>query len=151
MSLNVRPVEPRDAEAWERMRTDLWPDADNAQETRAFLEHGPQPSYEAVLIAERDGAPVGFAELSIRASSPGCETDRIAYLEGWYVAPQARASGIGRALVSAAEAWGIAQGCTEFASDVELENVVSQHAHMALGFTEVERVVFYIKDLPKTT
>jgi aminoglycoside 6'-N-acetyltransferase I len=147
MSLIVRAVESRDAGTWERMRTDLWPDADNAQETRAFLEHGPQPSYEAVLIAEQDGVPIGFAELSIRSSSPGCDTNRIAYLEGWYVSPQARASGVGRALVSAAEAWGIAQGCTEFASDVELENTVSQHAHVALGFTEVERVVFYMKAL----
>ncbi len=143
----VRPVEARDAEAWERMRSDLWPDADNAQETRAFLEHGPQPSYEAVLIAEQDGIPVGFAELSIRSSSPGCDTDRIAYLEGWYVAPHAREAGVGRALVKAAEAWGIAQGCIEFASDVELENTISQHAHVALGFTEVERVVFYMKKL----
>jgi aminoglycoside 6'-N-acetyltransferase I len=150
MSLTVRRVEPRDAAAWERMRTDLWPDEDHSGEVRAFLEHGPQPSFEAVLIAERDGAPVGFAELSIRASSPGCDTDRIAYLEGWYVSPQARASGVGRALVSAAEAWGIAQGCLEFASDVELENTVSQHAHEALGFTEVERVVFYMKPLSET-
>jgi aminoglycoside 6'-N-acetyltransferase I len=130
------------------MRTDLWPDEDHAGEVQAFLEQGPQPSFEAVLIAEQAGAPVGFAELSIRTSSPGCDTNRIAYLEGWYVAPQARASGVGRALVSAAEAWGIAQACTEFASDVELENVISQHAHVALGFTEVERVVFYKKDLP---
>ena len=151
MNVTVRHVEPRDAEAWERMRSDLWPDADNAQETRAFLEHGPQPSYEAVLIAERNGIPVGFAELSIRAYSPGCDTNRIAYLEGWYVAPHARETGVGRALVDAAEAWGIARGCTEFASDVELENTVSQRAHKALGFTEVERVVFYMKPLPEIT
>jgi aminoglycoside 6'-N-acetyltransferase I len=130
------------------MRTDLWPDGDHTEEVQAFLEQGPQPSFEAVLIAEQAGVPVGFAELSIRSSSPGCDTDRIAYLEGWYVAPHAREAGVGRALVSAAEAWGIAQGCTEFASDVELENTVSQHAHEALGFTEVERVVFYKKDLP---
>lgn len=150
MSLLVRPLEPRDAEAWERMRTDLWPGGDHSGEVRAFIEHGPQPSYEAVLIAERDGVPVGFAELSIRTSSPGCDTDRIAYLEGWYVAPQARATGVGRALVKASEAWGIARGCREFASDVELENTLSQRAHDALGFTEVERVVFYMKNLSET-
>jgi aminoglycoside 6'-N-acetyltransferase I len=131
------------------MRADLWPDGDNTQDVQAFLEHGPQPSFEAVLIAEQHGVPVGFAELSVRTSSPGCETDRIAYLEGWYVAPHARETGVGRALVNAAEAWGVAQGCTEFASDVELENVISQRAHNALGFTEIERVVFYRKPLTK--
>ena len=143
----IRNLKPEDASAWLEMRSDLWPDADNAEDVRAFLEHGSQPSYEAVLIAEQDGECIGFAELSIRAYSPGCDTDRVAYLEGWYVVPRARKQGVGGALVRAAEAWGVAQGCTEFASDTELENVVSQHAHAALGFTEVERVVFYCKKL----
>jgi aminoglycoside 6'-N-acetyltransferase I len=147
----VRDLKPEDASAWLEMRSDLWPDADNADDVQAFLEHGPQPGYEAVLIAEWNGVRVGFAELSIRAYSPGCDTNRVAYLEGWYVRPQARGCGVGCALVRAAEVWAVSQGCTEFASDTELENVGSQHAHQALGFTEVERVVFYRKKLEETT
>ncbi len=146
----VRNLKPEDAGAWLEMRSDLWPGADNADDVQAFLEHGPQPGYEAVLIVEQDGMCVGFAELSIRAYSPGCDSDRVAYLEGWYVKPQARGRGVGRTLVRAAEAWGVAQGCTALASDAELENIASQRAHEALGFTEVERVVFYRKKLENT-
>ena len=40
------------------------------------------------------------------------------------------------ALVAAAEDWGRARGCTEFASDALLDNAVSASAHLALGFEE---------------
>jgi aminoglycoside 6'-N-acetyltransferase I len=39
--------------------------------------------------------------------------------------------------------WGRAQGCSEFASDAELENVDSHAMHRALGFVETERVVYF--------
>jgi aminoglycoside 6'-N-acetyltransferase I len=82
------------------------------------------------------GAAVGFAELSIRAYAEDCTTDRVAYLEGWYVVPDARRQGVGRALMAAAETWGRSQGCTEFGSDALLDNDVSEAAHLALGFEE---------------
>jgi hypothetical protein len=40
------------------------------------------------------------------------------------------------------ENWARSQGCGELASDAELNNLVSQVVHMALGFTETERVCF---------
>lgn len=43
----------------------------------------------------------GFAELY----TDGCDTSPAAYLEGWYVEPQARQSGIGAALVRVGEVW----------------------------------------------
>ena len=49
--------------------------------------------------------------------APGCETDRIGYLEAWYVDPDWRNQGMGRALVEQAEAWARAEGCVEMASD----------------------------------
>jgi len=47
----------------------------------------------------------------------------------------------------AAEGWGRSQGCTEFASDALLENEVSEVAHKALGFIEVERIRCFKKSL----
>lgn len=146
----VRNVTPSDASAWLRLRHALWPDgseAEHANEIAAFLEgHAREPL--AVLIAE-DGArePLGFVELSIRPCAEGCRTDRVAYLEGWYVVPAARKRGVGRALVVAAEAWARSQGCTEFASDAELANDVSAAAHAALGFVEVGQVRCFRKEL----
>ena len=58
-----------------------------------------------------------------------------------------RRHGVGRALVRAAEEWGRAQGCSEFASDTEIDNEDSAKAHAALGFEEVERIRCFRKSL----
>lgn len=102
---------------------------------------------QVLLAVDSSGAAVGFAELSIRAYAEGCSSDRVAYLEGWYVVPDARRRGVGGALVRAAEQWASAQGCTEFGSDAELENTVSAAAHRALGFDEVVRIRCFRKAL----
>ncbi len=90
---------------------------------------------------------MGFVELTIRNRAEGCATQRIAYLEGWYVEPEARRRGIGAALVRAAEAWGREMGCTEFASDADPGNEAGLAAHRALGFAEVGRAVCFAKEL----
>jgi aminoglycoside 6'-N-acetyltransferase I len=148
--LLVREARPGDADAWLAMRLALWPEEsadDLRSEVGRFAAEGPRRG-EAVLIAEDPaGARLGFAELSIRSYAEGCTTDRVAYLEAWFVVPDARRSGVGRALVEAAEAWGRAQGCTEFGSDAVEENRVSAAAHRALGFTEVVTVRCFRKDL----
>jgi aminoglycoside 6'-N-acetyltransferase I len=109
-----------------------------------------------VLVAEEedegrsDGEPprlVGLAELNLRNYAEGCRTDRVGYLEGWWVDPEHRRRGVGGALVRAALDWAREQGCTEFASDTTPDNEVSQRAHAALGFEEVERTVCYRRPL----
>jgi aminoglycoside 6'-N-acetyltransferase I len=146
--VRVRSVEPADQDAWVRMRHALWPEGsaeEHRVEVQAFLRgHGPEVE---TLVAEREGTLLGFVELSIRAYAEGCRTDRVAYLEGWYVEPSAREQGIGRGLVSAAEAWARARGCTELASDTESDNTQSAAAHRALGFSDVGLIRCFRKDL----
>lgn len=72
---------------------------------------------------------------------------RCAFLEGICVAPGFRGRGIARSLVAEAERWAAAQGCSEFASDAQLDNVSSHAMHRALGFEETERVVYFRKNL----
>jgi aminoglycoside 6'-N-acetyltransferase I len=72
-------------------------------------------------------------------------SDRIGYLEAWYVDPDWRGQGVGRALAQAAEDWARAQGCREMASDTTPSYPVSPAAHAALGYQEVERL--FRKDL----
>ena len=140
---NIRPVQPNDAETWLQLRQALWPNHTreaHAAEIADFLA-GTRAEPLAVLLAEDAmGKALGFAELSIRPYAEGCVSDRVAYLEGWYVVPGARARGIGQALVEAAAAWARQQQCTELASDTELTNEASAAAHRALGFTEVAQV-----------
>jgi aminoglycoside 6'-N-acetyltransferase I len=143
-------VTDADAEAWLRMRVALWPEGsevEHREEIARFLAgHAPEPL--AVLVAEGgEGTLLGFAELSIRPYAEACHSTGVAYLEGWYVEPEIRRRGIGRALVTAAEAWGRTQGCTEFASDAEWDNAVSAAAHRAIGFTDVGLIRCFRKDL----
>jgi aminoglycoside 6'-N-acetyltransferase I len=147
----VRAAKQEDAPAWLRMRKALWPDdasSWHSDEIRQFFA-GKLKSPLAVLIAEDDaGTALGFAELSIRSYAEDCVTDRVAYLEGWYVGPEARRQGVGRALVVAAEQWAKGQGCTEFASDAVIDNDISAAAHRALGFTETVQIRCFRKPLP---
>jgi aminoglycoside 6'-N-acetyltransferase I len=125
------------------MRTALWPDH-TAVDRDAWLA---RPD-TTVLVAEREpGRLVGFAELGLRSHADGCDSSPVPYLEGWWVDPEARRQGVGRALMAAADAWARAQGYAELASDTPIANIVSQAAHTRLGFAEVERAVLYRKAL----
>ena len=102
----------------------------------------------AVLVAERgDGSLCGFVEIGSRTYAEGCKSTPVAFLEGWYVDPDVRRTGIGSALIHAAEAWAVAHGYSEMASDTELANDVSLSAHLALGYEEVERQICFRKRL----
>jgi methyltransferase (TIGR00027 family) len=148
--LVVRPVTSADAERWSDLRAALWPDqprAELAAEARAYLD-GRGFMLETVLVAVHDtGGVIGFAELSLRPYAEGCATTPVAFLEGWFVVPERRGLGVGRALVAAAEAWGRERGCREFASDTTIDNTESAAAHAALGFEEVEQVRCFRKSL----
>jgi aminoglycoside 6'-N-acetyltransferase I len=149
--VHVRHVVPSDRASWLEMRRSLWPEERTAEEHDAEIDAffaGRLREPLAVLVAtDEDAQAVGFAELSIRPYAEGCVTDRVAYLEGWYVVPDARRSGVGRALIEAAEAWALERGCPEFASDALIDNEVSADAHRALGFHEVERIRCFWKPL----
>jgi len=146
----VRPVSPSDAGAWKRLRRALWPDQPGEEldrEVDAFFA-GTLPEPEAVLLAAGGGGEaLGMIELSIRPTAEGCRTNRVAYVEAWFVAPEARGHGVGRALIAAAERWGRARGCEELASDTEIANEASAEAHRAVGFEEAGILRCFRKDL----
>jgi aminoglycoside 6'-N-acetyltransferase I len=131
------------------MREDLWPDetGSHAREVEQYFSGQLSMPAEVLIAVDGGGEAVGFAELSIRPYAEGCESDRVAFLEGWYVVPGARRRGVGRALVEAAEEWALRQGCSEFGSDALIDNDVSAAAHHALGFEEVVQIRCFRKDL----
>lgn len=145
--MRIRPIEPRDFPDWWRMSEALLPDEvgeDSEPEMRALLSRDDA----AVFVAERpDGSVCGYVEAGTRVYADGCRTSPVGYVEAWYVDPDVRTHGYGRALLAAAESWARARELTEMASDALLENTVSYHAHIRSGYSEVERVVQFRKDI----
>jgi aminoglycoside 6'-N-acetyltransferase I len=119
------------------MMRDLWPSAG----TYDFGD-------ETVFVWERpEGGLGGFISFSLRPWAEGCESTPVPYVEGWWVAPDLRRTGVGRTLVAEVERWCLDNGYVELGSDVEVDNVVSLDAHRALGFEATERVQFFRKRL----
>ena len=111
---------------------------------RAFLARADA----AVFIAERpDGSLAGFVEVGTRPYADGCDTSPVGYIEAWYVDPDVRRAGHGRALLRSAEQWALERGYAEMASDALLDNHVSHRAHERSGYIEVDRVVQFRKPL----
>lgn len=146
--MQIRAVRKSDRAEWLRMRCTLFPgdDAAIADEIDRFCE-GSLPELQKVLVAETARGLAGFVELSIRPHAEGCLTQRVGYVEAWFVDAGARRHGIGAALIAAAEDWARRQGCTEFASDSAVDNEVSALAHRAIGFEEVGLVRCFRKTL----
>lgn len=150
LTVEVRPLQASDRDAWLGMREQLWPGdvAAHIATVDDFLGPGLRGEVDAVLLAIAASNPVGFVELRVRDSAEGSSSARVPYVEGWFVDADARAKGVGAALMAAAEDWAIAGGYTELASDTELANLNSIAAHTALGFVEAERAVHFLKPLP---
>jgi aminoglycoside 6'-N-acetyltransferase I len=132
------------------MRRALWPEGSGAEHRSELVRYfrGRSPWPLGVLIAESGrGRRIGFAEVSIRSCAEGCLTNRVGFLEGWWVAPGERRRGVGRRLVEASEEWARRRRCLEFASDTQPGNRVSIAAHRALGFAYTDTVVGFRKDL----
>ncbi|MGE5139637.1 MAG: aminoglycoside 6'-N-acetyltransferase, partial [Rudaea sp.] len=141
-------IEPADRAEWLRMRLALWPDQTPEELSAEIDELARTGEKLAVFVAARpEGGLGGFVEASLRPYAEGCTTRPVGYLEGWYVDPDVRRQGVGAALVRAAEQWAREQGCREMGSDTWLDNLTGWHAHRALGYREVERLITFIKPL----
>ncbi len=147
MTCTVREMNSHDRATWAQMRAALRPD------------EAPQAGVEGIdeilgaddawgFVAETaEGVPAGFAEVAIRKYANGCETMPVPFLEGIWVAAQFRRHGIGARLIEHVETFLAARGYREIGSDTRLDNSVSQAAHVAWGFSETERVVYFRKSL----
>jgi aminoglycoside 6'-N-acetyltransferase I len=150
--LKTRPARPSDLEALTHLAAALWPDAPTAEHrdhADAILAGNPQSSLPLTLfVAEIADEVVGFIEVGLRSHADGCDTRQpVGFVEGWYVLPPFQRQGVGRALMTAAEAWSRSMGARELASDTWIDEEPSQRAHAALGFEVVDRCVHFRKAL----
>jgi aminoglycoside 6'-N-acetyltransferase I len=143
----IRTYNDGDRSEWLRMRRALWDDCPDEQQNREVDELLGSDIEETFFAVRPGGGLCGFLEAALRSRANGCDSTPVGYIEGWYVDPDVRRQGIGRALVAAAEAWARSRGCRQMASDAELWNTLSHQAHAALGYEETGRLVVFKKDL----
>jgi aminoglycoside 6'-N-acetyltransferase I len=142
----IIPAQHEHLLAWAEMRAELWPGdtAEGHTNDAAALYLCGHPDRIAFVAMGDDERVAGFAEATLRRDYvEGCHTSPVVFLEGIYVVPVARKSGIARALSDAVAEWGSTRGASEYASNALLENANSHAFHAAIGFAETERVVFF--------
>ncbi len=144
--MEIRKATPADSMALATLASRMW-EHDPAELAPEFAEM--TASAEAACFLAMDGdTAVGFAQCQLRHDYvEGCETSPVGFLEGIYVADDHRRSGVARALLSACEDWARSVGCTEFASDCEIDNHDSLAWHLKAGFAEVNRTIWFAKKL----
>ncbi len=127
-TLTIRPVIPADTAEWLRLRTLLWPDGadEHAQEVEAFFV-GKIDEPTAVFFAHAsDGRVLALLELAIRSELLEMHNERIGYIEGLFVEPEARGSNVARKLLEFSREWAREQRCTVLASDRAERVIVHQ-------------------------
>lgn len=143
----IRKAQIQDAEAIAGLAMRMWGDHDLHDLTNEFRELI-NAEGSACFIKCVDDKPVAFAQVQLRHDYvEGTESSPVGYLEGIFVSDQYRRNGYAAELLSECEKWAREKGCTEFASDCELDNADSLRFHLAAGFEETNRIICFKKDL----
>ncbi len=147
MDFIVRSLHAGDRAVWAEMRAALWPDESALAHAKAIDELLAGADAWGFIAESAAGAAAGFAEVAVRKYANGCDSQPVAFLEGVWVKPQFRRRGVGAKLIAHAETFVAARGFRELGSDTQIDNDASQAAHLAWGFSETERVVYFRKIL----
>ena len=103
--------------------------------------------YECLVVVDDDHEIIGFMELSLRNIVDGCVGGPVGYIEGLYLKPDQRGKGYGKHLVGEAASWFKDRGCTEMATDAEIQDTNAQEFYKRAGFKEMWHVVQFKKNI----
>lgn len=145
--IQISPASPQECLLGAELFCQMWQDSTPtqlAEELSTQISSG-----NTVLFLARDnGTPVAVAQCGLRHDYvEGAKTSPVGFLEGIYVAPEYRRQGIAARLCRACEHWAVQKGCSEFASDCELQNTDSYQFHKKVGFAEAGRIICFLKRL----
>jgi len=142
----IVPVSIENESKWAELCVALW--SDNVVED--MLEERRNGELQNEFLYMADDEAVAFMSLSLRYDYvEGTDSNPVGYLEGIYVKPDFRGRGIAAKLVGFAKEWAISQGCSELASDCELDNESSRLFHGKIGFEEANRIICFKMDLKR--
>ena len=141
--MNVRPMQPADLTAVAALSAELgYPVSESARAER--FEALRASDADLLLVAERDGVPVGYLQVQQRWL---IESGRCAELVALVVGEGARRTGAGRALVDAACTWAKALGFAAMRVRSNAQRVESHRFYPALGFRLVKTQHVYERAL----
>lgn len=150
----IREATPSDLAAATLLASRLWPEHAPADLEPEFSELIESDEAAVFLLFDdengggADDGACGFAQCQLRRDYvEGTSSSPVGYLEGIYLDEDRRRQGHARELLHACEAWAKEHGCTEFASDCELDNAASQAFHLHAGFEEANRLICFAKRL----
>jgi GNAT superfamily N-acetyltransferase len=98
------------------------------------------PSCE-VMLAERDGEPLGFATFSV--IFPDADLETILYVRAIFVLAEARSQGIGAELMRRLAELALRRGCARIEWATENKNEAAQAFYQRMGATELSHAVNY--------
>lgn len=137
----------KDSRILAEMAVQMW-SSHTVDELEAGFVEASNNENVALFIKCSDDLPVGCAQCSLRTDYvEGTKTSPVGYLEGIFVKADYRNRGYAKELLSACEKWAKDMGCTEFASDCELDNIGSLKFHLAMGFDEANRIICFKKNI----
>lgn len=143
----IRKATSNDLSILAELACRLWPGHTPEEMRSEYAEMLEHPD-AALFLAYGEDIAIGFAQCQLRHDYvEGTESSPVGYLEGIYVSECHRKQGIAKALLAACENWAKAKGCTEFASDCELDNTQSLRFHLNAGFAEANRVICFTKKI----
>ena len=143
----IRKAESKDLRILAELACQLWSEHTVEEMCSELADMIAKPD-AALFLAYADETAVGFAQCQLRYDYvEGTDSSPVGYLEGIYVADGYRQQGVARELLTVCETWAKSNGCTEFASDCELDNVQSLQFHLNVGFEEANRIICFTKKL----
>lgn len=143
----IRKADGNDDHILGELASQLWPHHTAEEMTEEMSQLLTMEDAAAFLAFEKETV-VGFAQCGLRRDYvEGTGSSPVGYLEGVYVTQDCRNKGVAKALLAACEDWARERGCTEFASDCELDNTASLRFHLNVGFQEANRIICFTKKL----
>jgi aminoglycoside 6'-N-acetyltransferase I len=137
-------VSKENEKEWAELCVALWSE-NSTFDMLKELHTGELPNEYLYVMDEK---AVAFLSLSLRNDYvEGTDSSPVGYIEGIYVKPSFRGRGIATKLVNFAKEWAISKGCSELASDCELDNEDSRVFHGKIGFDEVNRIICFTMSL----